>query len=227
MKPWIKIALIVTATWSLQGCTSAVMAGSTVVSTSISSSNLSLKTQVDDATINAQAMNIINRTPNIEYRSNIEVVVFNRQVLLLGQVPNEAVKNTLAEKISKIEGVTVVFNHLKVAASNGIKRYSEDSWITAKIKANFIGKVNPFHFKVVTEDGVVYLLGITTTTEGQQAAEIASRTSGVKKVVKDFTYIKLETKKTKADKTETHNVPQENEDATYNRQDLTHVRNNG
>lgn len=224
MKTGLKLVLMGLAAWSLQGCVPAIIAGGAgaAVGANSAGSGLSMQTQVDDAAIKSQAMNIINHIPDIQYRSNIEVVVFNRQVLLLGQVPSEHVKNEVADKIARIDKVKVVFNHLKIEASNGIKQYSEDSWITTKVKANFVGKVNPFHFKVVTEDGVVYLLGITTKAEGQKAAEIASKTSGVKKVVKDFTYVKPEPKKT-----ESKNTPDDNsnQQSQYEQQDLTHVRN--
>ncbi len=223
MKTWSILALIGLTAGALQGCVPAIVAGGAgaTVGANAAGSGLTMETQADDAAIKSQAMNIINHIPNIQYRSNIEVVVFNRQVLLLGQVPNEQTKNEVASKIAHINKVKVVFNHLKVAASNGIKQYSEDSWITTKVKTNFIGKVNPFHFKVVTEDGVVYLLAVTTPEEGQEAAKIASQTSGVKKVVKDFTYIKPKPKKAEQKQTtDNHNNRSE-----YERQDLTHVRN--
>ena len=47
------------------------------------------------------------------------------------------------------------------------------------------------HVKVVTENGVVYLLGIVTRKEADDAVEIARTTSGVQKVVKVFEYSEL------------------------------------
>jgi osmotically-inducible protein OsmY len=43
--------------------------------------------------------------------------------------------------------------------------------------------------KVVTENGVVFLMGIVTKDEGDAATEIARTTSGVARVVKVFEYI--------------------------------------
>ncbi|NBU48444.1 MAG: BON domain-containing protein, partial [Flavobacteriales bacterium] len=58
-------------------------------------------------------------------------------------------------------------------------------------KTNFLteNKFAANHVKVVTENGTVFLLGLVTHKEGDDAAEIARTTSGVKKVVKDFEYI--------------------------------------
>jgi osmotically-inducible protein OsmY len=49
--------------------------------------------------------------------------------------------------------------------------------------------LNSYHIKVVTENGVVYLMGLVTRTEGETAAQVASTTGGVKRVVKVFEYI--------------------------------------
>ena len=52
------------------------------------------------------------------------------------------------------------------------------------------GKLNPLHVKVVTENGVVYLLGIVTEGEANAAVEVARTTGGVRKVVRIFDYCK-------------------------------------
>jgi osmotically-inducible protein OsmY len=68
---------------------------------------------------------------------------------------------------------------------------SNDTLITSKVKARFVDQ-NKFqinHVKVVTERGVVYLMGIVTRDEGNAAAQIASTTEGVQRVVKVFEYI--------------------------------------
>ena len=43
--------------------------------------------------------------------------------------------------------------------------------------------------KVVTEAGVVYLMGLVTQAEGDAAVEVARSTSGVSRVVKVFEYV--------------------------------------
>lgn len=185
-------AAIVSIGLLLQGCFAAVAAGGAAAGTAVNSqqSSLSLGTQTEDMVIKSKAMGVLNNMKGLRYRSNVEVVVFDRQVLLLGQVPSQTYVKEVAEKIARIPKVSVVYNHLNVARSIAFSTYAHDAWITTKVKANMVNKVNPFHFKVVTEKGVVYLLARTTPKEGKLAAEIASRTSGVKKVVQAYTYIK-------------------------------------
>jgi osmotically-inducible protein OsmY len=62
--------------------------------------------------------------------------------------------------------------------------------ITSKVKARFIdgGKFQVNHVKVVTENGIVYLLGLVNRKEADNAVDIAGSTSGVRKVVKVFEY---------------------------------------
>ena len=59
------------------------------------------------------------------------------------------------------------------------------------MKARFVeaSKFAPNHVKVVTERGVVYLMGIVRRQEADDAAQLASTTSGVVRVIKVFEYI--------------------------------------
>ena len=69
---------------------------------------------------------------------------------------------------------------------------TNDTFITSKVKARFVEAHDKFqinHVKVVTERGVVYLMGIVRRDEGNAAAETARTTSGVQRVVKVFEYI--------------------------------------
>ena len=115
--------------------------------------------------------------------------MFNNIVLLIGQVPSKEVKDKLAKEISKLKHVRVVYDELTVGPIIPLSSYANDAWVTSKVKSRFIGKVNMLHFKVVTSKGIVYLMGLTTKKEGALAAEIASKTSGVKKVVEIYAYL--------------------------------------
>jgi osmotically-inducible protein OsmY len=68
---------------------------------------------------------------------------------------------------------------------------TNDTYITSKVKARFVEQ-NRFpatQVKVVTERGVVYLMGIVTRAEGEAAGAIAASTTGVQRVVKVFEYV--------------------------------------
>ena len=121
---------------------------------------------------------------------HVNVTSFNRNVLLTGEVPSEKIKNDIGSLLLGVENVRNVTNEIAVAGVSSFMSRSNDALITSKVKGRFIdaGEFQVNHVKVVTENGVVYLLGLVSRGEAQSAVEIASSTSGVKKVVKVFEY---------------------------------------
>lgn len=116
---------------------------------------------------------------------------YNKRLLITGEAPTEALKTKVGDIAKGVEGVREVFNELAIAAPTGIGSRSNDGYITAKVKTRLFDddRINGNHVKVVTENSVVYLMGLLKRDEGKTAAEIAARTSGVTKVVKVFEYL--------------------------------------
>jgi len=87
--------------------------------------------------------------------------------------------------------VVSVMNELQVSGISSLSSRSNDALITTKVKATFVDTKDMFAsaFKVVTEGGVVFLMGRVTQREGDRAAQVAASISGVRKVVKVFEYI--------------------------------------
>ena len=107
---------------------------------------------------------------------------------MTGEVPTEAAK-TEAEKIARsVPNVKSITNELAIAGNSSFGGRSNDSYITSKVKARFIdaNKFNVSSVKVVTEAGVVFLMGVVTQAEADAAVEIARTTAGVQKVVRVF-----------------------------------------
>jgi osmotically-inducible protein OsmY len=112
-------------------------------------------------------------------------------VLITGEVSDEANKKKAESLVRPIENVTSIKNYLEIAANTSIGSRTNDTYITSKVKANFL-KENKFaanYVKVVTENGTVYLLGLVTHKEADDAVEIARSIGGVKAVVKVFEYM--------------------------------------
>jgi osmotically-inducible protein OsmY len=65
---------------------------------------------------------------------------------------------------------------------------SGDALITTRVKTSLVDSkdLQANAIKVVTERGVVYLMGLVTEREASRAAQIAAGVSGVVKVVKVF-----------------------------------------
>ena len=128
---------------------------------------------------------------------HVNVSVFNRRVLLTGEVRTDALKNEVGQKVKTMKNVTEVFNELVPAPLSGLSARANDSYLTTRIKAVFMTKENiPSNsMKIVTEAGKVYLMGIVTDAEANEAVEIARQVPGVKQVTKIFDVISEADKK--------------------------------
>ncbi|MBK9521832.1 MAG: BON domain-containing protein [Rhodocyclaceae bacterium] len=169
----------------LAGCIGAVAVGAGAGAL-VMVDRRSSETIVTDEGIELRAETRINE--KFEFKIHINVTSFNRMVLLTGEVPTEAAK-TEAEKIARsVPNVKSITNELAIAGNSSFGGRSNDSYITSKVKARFIdaNKFNVSSVKVVTEAGVVFLMGVVTQAEADAAVEIARTTAGVQKVVRVF-----------------------------------------
>jgi len=125
---------------------------------------------------------------------HVNVVSYNRMVLITGEVPNAAVKADVEKLSIEVPNVKSISNELAIAGPSSFGGRSNDSYITSKVKARFIdaNKFAANHVKVVTEAGVAFLLGLVTQAEANAAVEIARTTGGVLKVVRLFEIISPE-----------------------------------
>ncbi|HEX8788180.1 MAG TPA: BON domain-containing protein, partial [Telluria sp.] len=115
-------------------------------------------------------------------------------VLLTGEVRDEAMKRAVEDEVRSIANVENVMNELAIGGTSSYTSRSSDALITSKVKLSLADKktVSATSFKVVTERGTVYLMGLVTQREGNIAANVAQGVSGVMKVVKMFEYIQEE-----------------------------------
>jgi osmotically-inducible protein OsmY len=123
--------------------------------------------------------------------THLNVTSFNRIVLLTGETSSAEVRADIEKMVREIPNVRSVQNELTVAPTTTMMLRSNDTVLTSKVKSRFVdaNKFRANHVKVVTENGVVYLMGLVTRQEGQDAAEIARTTGGVQRVVRVFEYM--------------------------------------
>ena len=116
---------------------------------------------------------------------------FNRRLLITGEAPTEALKARVSEIGRAVPGVKDVYNEMAIAGPIGFAARSNDGYITTKVKARLFddSRINANHVKVVTANGVVFLMGLVKREEADIAAGIAARTTGVTRVVKVFEYL--------------------------------------
>ncbi len=122
---------------------------------------------------------------------HVNVTSVNRSVLLTGEASTEALRQQAEGIAAGVTNVKAVHNEIAVAAPSSLASRGNDAYLTSLVKARFIDarKFDINHVKVVTENGTVYLLGLTSHQEADDATEIARTTGGVQKVVRIFEYI--------------------------------------
>lgn len=127
-------------------------------------------------------------------RVHVNATAFNRNLLLTGEVPDDATKAQVDKLARELPNIREVYNELTVAAASSLGARSNDAFITSKVKARLVEERNlsANHVKVVTENGTTYLLGLVTDREGRVATEITRTTAGVRHVVRLFEYISPE-----------------------------------
>lgn len=181
------LVLIALSTPLLSGCFGLAATG--IVATAISvDDRRTTGIQVEDESIEwKSAARIREQFKDV----HVNAVSYNLTVLLVGQVPSEEVKKQIEDAVRGVPSVKNVTNELVVAGNTSLAARGNDGLITSNVKARMVGngKVSPNHVKVVTENGVVYLLGLVTQAEADVATDVARTTAGVARVVKVFEYI--------------------------------------
>ncbi len=124
-------------------------------------------------------------------RAHVNITSYNRQVLLTGEVPNENDKQLAEQIATKVENVKGIVNELAVRGNTSLAQRSSDTLVTGKVKASLVDEKDLYvgAFKVVTERGVVYLMGRVTQREADKATQITRNISGVQRVVRIFEII--------------------------------------
>ncbi|WP_297846193.1 BON domain-containing protein [Pseudomonas sp.] len=148
--------------------------------------------KIDDSLIETKVeVNVAKADPDLDTGSHIIVASFNGIVLLAGQTPRDDLK-ALAEKAAgSVQRVKKVNNELQVMAPSSILARNNDAWLTTKIKTQMLtdNTIPGSRIKVITENGIVYMLGLVTQQEATRATNLVQGVSGVQKIVKLFEYI--------------------------------------
>jgi osmotically-inducible protein OsmY len=172
----------------LQGCPLLVV-GAAGGGALVATDRRSVGAQTEDREIQAKTQSMfIGDLPD---DAHMDVTVFNRRVLLTGEVPNDESKRKAEAIVRTIDNVQGIINELTIGPPSEFTSRSSDAYITSKVKAALFTEkdLSSNYFKVVTEGGKVYLMGLVTPAEGDKGADVVSRVTGVVQVVKVFQYI--------------------------------------
>jgi osmotically-inducible protein OsmY len=178
-------AVLLASLASLSACAPLIVGGA-VMTGVMATDRRTTGTQVEDESIEIKVASAVRQ--DLGDRVHLNVTSFNRQVLLSGEVRTAADKERAEKLAQSQENVNSVVNDLAVMPVSTLTQRSKDTVTTGRVKAAFVDakdlQVNAV--KVVTERGIVYLMGRVTSREAKRATDIARSIGGVTKVVRVF-----------------------------------------
>lgn len=185
-----KIPVIFALALSLSGCIFVAGAAAGAAAIAVVYDHRTIEKTLQDTRIANAVLDEIRHVPALRYESHIEVTVFNRIVLLSGETPKAAWRQQAEDIAKTVPDVTRVYNQITVQGPTSSLTRTSDSWITTKIKAQMLATedLKSSSIKVLTENGVVFLMGSVSHQQAEIAVDIARQVSDVQKVVKIFQY---------------------------------------
>ena len=188
-----KLTLISLIPLLLSGCAAAVVgaAGAAGATATVAHDRRTTGTFIEDQSIELKAVKSFFFDKEINDSSHINVTSYNTVVLITGETPSEELRQRIVNVVRNIPKVTHVYDELTIAAPSSWTSRGSDTLITSKVKTRLL-TLNNFdgtRIKVVTEKGVVYLMGLVTRAESDIATGEAQQSGGVQKIVKLFQYI--------------------------------------
>jgi osmotically-inducible protein OsmY len=186
----MRLVLVVFLIVATPGCVPVLLGAGGAAAVSSLEDRRSTGAQLDDESIEIRATNRVN--DRFADRVHVNVTSYNRIALVTGEVPDERARAEVEKIVLAVPNVRGVTDDLQIAGPSSFGSRTNDSYLTTKVRGRLLDtqRVSPVHVKVVTEAGVVYLMGIVTDAEADEAVEIARTTGGVRKVVKAFEYCK-------------------------------------
>jgi len=185
--------IFVLFTASLLGGCAAVVVGGTAAGASVAHDRRTVGTVVEDKEILLRAMRVRGDDPDLTQRSNIDITVYNLQVLLTGQAESSDLVARFAQQVAKIARVRKVIDEVTIGAEETWGEASGDAYLTTRVKLAIfdvgIEGFDPLRVKVVSSQGTVYLMGLLKPEEADAVTDKVRYISGVKKVVRLFEYI--------------------------------------
>lgn len=194
IKTMIKLIVLFTMSYPMVGCVPAVVVAGAAASASVGGAVIydkrSFNTMNQDHLAHSIAMNALDHDPLLVGHSHLSLSVFNHVGLLVGQAQTPEVRERAYQIVTNVQNIQRVYNQITVSPPTSTVQRANDSWISTKVRASLMGTagLHSTNLKVVTEDGVVYLMGVVSHKQADLAVNTARRISGVVKVVKVFDY---------------------------------------
>lgn len=181
------MAALLTSAVALQGC-APIVAGGAATGAAVTSDQRTTGTVIEDQVIETKAGDFFRADAALSQQARISVTSYNQIALVTGQAPTEDLRKRAVEYVSRIAKVRHVYNEIEIGSPVTAMQISSDTLLTTKIKSKLltVKDLKSTDVKVVSENGVVYLMGLLDQPTGDAVAEVVAGVSGVRKVVKLF-----------------------------------------
>lgn len=148
-------------------------------------------TKLDDGRNETLSLKNIRASHPSLQNAHINVNSFKGYVLISGQVDSPELIDLATATVSKMRNVKRVHNELIVAGPTSQISRINDSYLSTKVRTKLSASedIQGNRIKVVTENDIVYLMGVITRQEADLAVEIARQVYGIQKIVKVFDYL--------------------------------------
>lgn len=168
-----------------------ILAGCATTSTAFKNGdNRTIDTISSDNRIVSTANDMISANPKLNSQAHIVVACYNGVVLLAGQAPTADLRSQAVAAVQKVPNVRRIFNEITLGKPTSLLQRSKDAGLTTAVKARLLtaSDVNSAQLKVVTENGTVFLMGLTNPAQADKAGKVARSTDGVQRVVRLIEY---------------------------------------
>lgn len=190
-KQLVKVTAMAGVVALLQGCVAAAVVGGGALATKVAMDPRTTGTQIDDQTLELRVADALRKDKQLNEQAHISVIVYNGRALLVGEAPSADLKEVAVNLARGVKDIADVYDEIQIGEKVSFIQASKDTWITTEVKSKLFvnGNVKATDVKVVTENGVVYLIGRVTQSQAAAAVDVARQVNGVRKVVKVFTYL--------------------------------------
>lgn len=180
----LALALIALSLAPTAGCVAPVLVAGAAAGATFATDKRTTGTVLDDQAIELKSKGEINADETLK-DAHVSVTSYNKVVLLTGQVPAQELHERVITHINAVDKVRNIHDELTIGPAVSMKQRAIDSLTTAKVKSRLLGEqgLPSVHAKVVTENNVVYLMGLAKHNEAQYIARIVQQVDGVKRVV--------------------------------------------
>ena len=169
----------------LTNCSVPVATGVATKAVTVSNSDRSIGEFVDDVLIKTVLKNsYFDQSEKIFF--NVDVEVSQGRVLLTGTVDNIDLRIEATRIAWGVKGVQTVINEIQISESDSILNFTDDLVISTKVMAQIMldEDVNSLNYNIETVNKIVYIIGISgSSDEKQKVIDLSKEVFGVEEVV--------------------------------------------